>query len=160
MLQRLKMEGLTLRLKKCFFGLQEMEYLGYTMSNGINPVSTKKLEVVRELDCAYNAEESLQLCAVLQLLREVHPSSYLSYASIDKLTMDVSTTEGYADACLFGSLRDAQVVTAQFRAMLDPSGGQFGRNTNRGNKCFDSGNCSGHVARTMRRISTSLLMDV
>jgi hypothetical protein len=30
-LQRFKKEGLKFRLKKCFFGLQEMEYLGYTM---------------------------------------------------------------------------------------------------------------------------------
>jgi hypothetical protein len=29
MLQLFKEEGLKLRLKKCFFGLQEMEYLGY-----------------------------------------------------------------------------------------------------------------------------------
>jgi hypothetical protein len=30
-LQCFKDEGLKLRLKKCFFGLQEKEYLGYTM---------------------------------------------------------------------------------------------------------------------------------
>jgi hypothetical protein len=33
-LQRFKEEGLKLRLKKCFFGLHEMEYLGYTMLAG------------------------------------------------------------------------------------------------------------------------------
>jgi predicted HAD superfamily phosphohydrolase len=32
--QRLKEEGLKLRLEKCFFGLQEMEYMGYTVSAG------------------------------------------------------------------------------------------------------------------------------
>jgi hypothetical protein len=31
-LQRFKEEGLKLRLNKCFFGMQEMEYLGYTVS--------------------------------------------------------------------------------------------------------------------------------
>jgi hypothetical protein len=31
-LQRLKEEGLTLRMKKCFFGLQDIEYLGYSVS--------------------------------------------------------------------------------------------------------------------------------
>jgi hypothetical protein len=30
-LHRFKEEGLKLRLKKCFFGLEEMEYLGYIM---------------------------------------------------------------------------------------------------------------------------------
>jgi hypothetical protein len=41
-LQRSKEEGLELRLKKCFFGLQDMHYLGYTMYVGKIPLSTKK----------------------------------------------------------------------------------------------------------------------
>jgi hypothetical protein len=47
-LQRFKEEGLKLRLKKCFFGLQEMEYLGYTLSVGKIPLSTKKVEAVAD----------------------------------------------------------------------------------------------------------------
>jgi hypothetical protein len=47
-LQRFKEEGLNLRLKKCFFGLQEMEYLGYTVSAGKISVSTKKVEAVAD----------------------------------------------------------------------------------------------------------------
>jgi hypothetical protein len=47
-LQRFKEEGLKLRLKKCFFGLQEMEYLGYTVSAGKISVSTKKVEAVAD----------------------------------------------------------------------------------------------------------------
>jgi hypothetical protein len=43
---RFKEEGLKLRLKKCFFGLQEMEYLGYTVSARKISVSTKKVEAV------------------------------------------------------------------------------------------------------------------
>jgi hypothetical protein len=45
-LQRFKEEDLKLRLKKCFFGLQEMEYLGYIVSAGKISVSTKKVEAV------------------------------------------------------------------------------------------------------------------
>jgi hypothetical protein len=47
-LQRFKEEGLKLRLKKCFFGLQDMEYLGYTMLAGKISVSTKKVEAVAD----------------------------------------------------------------------------------------------------------------
>jgi hypothetical protein len=47
-LQRFKEEGLKLRLKKCFFGLQEMEYLGYTVSARKISVSTKKVEAVAD----------------------------------------------------------------------------------------------------------------
>jgi hypothetical protein len=47
-LQRFKEEGLKSRLKKCFFGLQEMEYLGYTMSAGKFSVSTEKVAAVAE----------------------------------------------------------------------------------------------------------------
>jgi hypothetical protein len=52
-------EGFKLRLKKCFFGLQEMLYLGYTVSVGKISVSTKKVEAN-----AYDAEGRLQLRAV------------------------------------------------------------------------------------------------
>jgi hypothetical protein len=37
---------ISIRLKKCFFGLQEIEYLGYTVSAGEFSVSTKKVEAV------------------------------------------------------------------------------------------------------------------
>jgi hypothetical protein len=47
-LHRLKEEGLKLRLKKCFFGLQEMAYLGYTIPAGQVSVSTKKVEAVAD----------------------------------------------------------------------------------------------------------------
>jgi hypothetical protein len=43
-LQRFKEEGLKLRLKQCFFGLQKMEHLGYTVSDGKILVLTKKVE--------------------------------------------------------------------------------------------------------------------
>jgi hypothetical protein len=47
-LQRFKEEGLELRLKKCFFGLQEMKYMGFTVSAGKISVSTKKVEAVAD----------------------------------------------------------------------------------------------------------------
>jgi hypothetical protein len=46
--QRFKEEGLKLRLKKCFFGLLEMEYLGYIVCAGKISVSTKKIEAVAD----------------------------------------------------------------------------------------------------------------
>jgi hypothetical protein len=47
-LQRFKEEGSKLRLKKCFFGLQEMECLGYNLSAGKILVFTKKVEAVAD----------------------------------------------------------------------------------------------------------------
>jgi hypothetical protein len=47
-LQRFKEVGLKLRLKKCFFGLQWIEYMGYTVSPGKICVSTKKVAAVAE----------------------------------------------------------------------------------------------------------------
>jgi hypothetical protein len=43
-LQGFKEEGLKLRLKKCFFCPQDMEYLDDTVSAGKISVSTKKVE--------------------------------------------------------------------------------------------------------------------
>jgi hypothetical protein len=48
-LQRFKEEGLKLRLKKCSFGLPEMEYMGYNVSACKISVSTKKVEAVAYL---------------------------------------------------------------------------------------------------------------
>jgi hypothetical protein len=47
-LQLFTEEGLKLCLKKCFFGLQEMEYLGYTVSASKISVSAKKVEAVAD----------------------------------------------------------------------------------------------------------------
>jgi hypothetical protein len=47
-LQRLKLEGLKLRLEKCVFGLHEMEYLGYTVSTHKILLSTKKVDAAAE----------------------------------------------------------------------------------------------------------------
>jgi hypothetical protein len=47
-IQRFKDEGLKLRLKKCFFGLQEMEKLGYIVSIGKISVPTNKAEAVAD----------------------------------------------------------------------------------------------------------------
>jgi hypothetical protein len=44
--QRVKEEGLKLRLKKCFFGLHDMEHLSYSVSAAKISVSTKKVEAV------------------------------------------------------------------------------------------------------------------
>jgi hypothetical protein len=50
-LQRLKEEDHKLRLEKCFFGLQEMEYLGCIVSGGKLSVSTKKVKAVKKWRC-------------------------------------------------------------------------------------------------------------
>jgi cell fate regulator YaaT (PSP1 superfamily) len=92
-LQRFKEEGLKLRLKKCFFGLQEMGYLGYTVSDDKISVSTKKVD----------AEGSSQFRRVLQLIRQMYSSFQRPYGSIVGLLAEVPCTEGSADACLFGS---------------------------------------------------------
>jgi hypothetical protein len=55
--ERFKDEGLKLRLKKCFFGLQEMEYFGYIVSDGKIFVSTKKVEAVADWPVPTTQEE-------------------------------------------------------------------------------------------------------
>jgi hypothetical protein len=60
-LQRLKEDGLNLRLKKCCFGLQEMEYLGYTVSAGKISVSTKKVEAVADWPVPTTRKEAATL---------------------------------------------------------------------------------------------------
>jgi hypothetical protein len=73
-LQRFKEEGLELRLKKCFFGLQEMEYLGYTVSAGKIVGFHKESRGRCILANAQDAEGGSQFRTFLQLLRQIHTS--------------------------------------------------------------------------------------
>ena len=47
-LAKLNEHNLKLQLKKCFFGMQSMEYLGYTVSAGKLFVSDSKVSAVRD----------------------------------------------------------------------------------------------------------------
>jgi hypothetical protein len=48
-LQRFKEKGLKLRIKKCFVGLHDMEYLVYIVSADKISVSTKKVEAIANM---------------------------------------------------------------------------------------------------------------
>jgi hypothetical protein len=61
-LQRFKEEGLKLRLEKCFFGFQELDYLGYNVSAGRISVSTKRVEPVAEWHVPTTQKKVRQLC--------------------------------------------------------------------------------------------------
>ena len=47
-LEKLSEHNLKLQLKKCFFGMQSMEYLGYTVSQGKLSVSANKISAVKD----------------------------------------------------------------------------------------------------------------
>jgi hypothetical protein len=63
--QRFKEEGLKLRLKKCVFGLQGMEYLGYTVLARKNFRFDKESRGRSRLASAYDAEGGSQFRAIL-----------------------------------------------------------------------------------------------
>jgi hypothetical protein len=103
-LLRFMEEGLKLRLKKCFFGIHEMEYLGYNVSSGKLSVSTKKLEADLQTCQCLRRKRKFAVSSSFQLLRQIYSSFQRPYGSIDGLIKEVPTTESYADACLFESL--------------------------------------------------------
>jgi hypothetical protein len=109
-LQRFKEEGLTLRLNKCFSGLQEMEYLGYIVSAGKISVSTKKVAAIADWPVPTTQKEVLSFVQFCNFYaRFIHHFSDLTAPLTDLLPQpryptEVPATKGYADACLFGSL--------------------------------------------------------
>jgi hypothetical protein len=109
-------EGLKLRLKKCFFGLQEMKYLGDTVSACKISVSTKNVEAVANWP-VHTTQKEVRSFVQFSNFYAGYSSLQRPYGSIDGLTAEVPTTKGHVDACLFGSLWDSQ-VTAHFRAIL------------------------------------------
>jgi translation initiation factor IF-3 len=70
--QRFIEEGLKVRFEKCFFGLQEMEYMGYKVAAEKISVSTKKVEAVAYLPMPTTQKEVRSF--VLQLLCKTYPS--------------------------------------------------------------------------------------
>jgi hypothetical protein len=100
-LQRFKEEGLKLRLKKCFFGLQEMEYLGYTVSAGKISVSTKKVEAVADLPVPTTQKEVrnfVQFCNFYA--RFIHHFSDLTAPSTDLMRKSQPQKATLTPACL------------------------------------------------------------
>jgi hypothetical protein len=91
-LHRFKEEGLKLRLKKCFFGLQEMEYLGYTVSACKISVSTKESRGRCRPASAQDGEGRSQFRTVLQLICQIYSSFQRPYGSIDGLAAKVPAT--------------------------------------------------------------------
>jgi hypothetical protein len=85
-LHRFKEEGLKLRLKKCFFGPQGMEYLGYTVSAGKISVSTKKVEAVADWQVPKTQKEVLSFVKFFNFYaRFIHHFSDLAAPLTDLL---------------------------------------------------------------------------
>jgi hypothetical protein len=102
-LQPFKEEGLKLRLNKCFFGLQEMEYVGYTMSAGKISVSTKNVEAVADWPVPTTLKEVrsfVQFCNLYA--RYIHHFSDLTAPLTDFLRksqpMRITLTPGCLEA--------------------------------------------------------------
>jgi hypothetical protein len=85
-LQRFKERGLKLRLKKCFFGLEGMEYLGYTVLDGKIYVSTKKVEAVADWQVPTTQKEVRSFVQFYNFYtRFIHHVSDLTAPSTDML---------------------------------------------------------------------------
>jgi hypothetical protein len=91
-IQRFKQEGLKLRFDNCFFDLKEMEYLGCTATLCQIVKCQLRLRKSRPLHTCpcLHTEGGSQLRAILQLLRQVHPSFYRPYGSIGGRIAEVS----------------------------------------------------------------------
>jgi hypothetical protein len=100
-LQKFHEEGLKQRLKKCFFGLQEMEYLGYTLSAGKISVSTKKVEAVADWPMPTTQEEArsfVQFCNFYT--RFIHHFHDLTASFTDLLRKSLPRKVTLMPACL------------------------------------------------------------
>jgi hypothetical protein len=151
-------EGLKFRLKRCSFGLHEMEYLGYTVSGGKIFVLTKKLEYVKDWLVPTTKKEVrifVQFCNFYA--KFIHHLSGLSAPWTDLLRKTHPHEVTLNPACLLGSHRDSQ-LPIHFRVMPDPSGNHLGRALYRDYIYFANGKCANPLARPRRKRSTSLLL--
>jgi hypothetical protein len=63
--QRFKEEALNLRLKKCFFGLHEMEYMGISVSVDKISVRQRKSRPLQTSQCLRRKRKFLFFCETL-----------------------------------------------------------------------------------------------
>jgi hypothetical protein len=103
-LQRFKEdEGLILRVKKCFFGLHEMEYLGYTISAWYISVSLEKVNAVADWPMPTTQKEVRSFVEFCNFCaRFIHHFSYLTAPLTDLLRKSlphkVTLTHAYLEA--------------------------------------------------------------
>jgi hypothetical protein len=128
-LQRFKEDGLKLRLKKCFFGLQEMEYLGYKVSDGKIPVSTKKVEAVTDWQMPTTPKEVRSFVQFYNFYGIfIYHFSDLTAQLTDLLRKSLPQRVTLAPTCLeaFETLK-LRLISA----MPDPSGSKLGCDVHR-----------------------------
>jgi hypothetical protein len=154
-IQRLKEEGLKLRLKKCFFGLHDMEYLGSIVSVGKISVSTKKVEAVADWLVPITQKEVrsfVQFCNFYPTF--IHHFSDLKAPLTDLLRKSHPLEVTLTPACLeaFETLK-LRLIFAPCRILPEVSSDTT---CHRSYICFANGGCKNHVTRPRRRTSISL----
>jgi hypothetical protein len=131
-------------LKKCFFGLQDMECLGYTVSTGKISVSINKVEAVAKwpMSTTQNKARSfVQLFYVNHFsdltasLTDLHRKS-----QPHKITLALACLEAFETFKL--RLISGPCLILQ-KVILDAM--------HRGYKCFEIGDCTSNVVRIGRR---------
>jgi hypothetical protein len=71
---RIRQNNLRLRIKKCFFAAQEIEYLGYTVSNkGIKP-GLEKMAAIRNFPVPTTPKEVRRFCGIANYFRQFVPN--------------------------------------------------------------------------------------
>jgi hypothetical protein len=94
-------------IKKCFFGLREMEYMGYTLYAGKFSVSTKKVDAVADSAMPTMRKEVrsfVQFCNFYARFIHLFISDLTALYATNGLYAEGLATEGYANARVFGSL--------------------------------------------------------
>jgi hypothetical protein len=149
LLQRFK-KGLKLRFKKCFLSLQQMEYLGYIVSNGTISVSTKIVKAVAEGRVPTTHEEVRSFVLFLNFYAKfIHHFSDLTAPLPDLLRKSRVHKVTMTLACLkaFETLK-IRLISAPCHILPEVSSDAI----------FISANCNNNAERPRRRTSNSLLL--
>jgi hypothetical protein len=151
-LQRFKEEGLKLRLKKCFFGLQEMEYLGYTISVGKKTVSTTKVGASQTGKCLRWRGRFALSCNSTTCTPDLFVISFSDNTAprTDLLRKSLPLKVTLTHVCLeaFETLK-LRLISAPCLILPEVSG----RDVCRRYTCFDMGNCNNHQGGGLQVVS-------
>ncbi len=91
---RVRQHNLRLKINKCFFAAQEIEYLGYKISkNGIQP-GEEKMSAIREFPIPSSVKSIRRFCGLANYFRQFIPNFATHSGKLTSLTRKDSTWTG------------------------------------------------------------------
>ena len=115
-LERVRAAGLTVRPKKCQFGMTQCVYLGHIVGNGLVEPEASKVETV--ISATSNQEASSWLPRVVRTLSEVYFRIHYFGRTSHSPHLEIYSNTGSVDTTVWASLQRAEEAAVQYSCVV------------------------------------------